>query len=202
MGASIAAGLLLGAGSYAALWADPPSDYRNFLILSGCAAAGFFAFRMTSGKSVVLVGDAGVATEQGGDVSRLLWSEIEAIRYEDDHLVLVGASNKLRIPSQSHTRAIRAVLAETAERLPKVLEVSKKLVDTLPKTSGEGPSPVRVESLQIAGKRCLVSKQVLTFERDARLCPTCTSIYHREHVPETCVTCERPLGKEAIGIEG
>lgn len=202
LGASVAAGLLLGAGTYAIRWSDPPVDYGNFLVLGGLAAAGYFAFRMLTGKTVARVGDAGVAIEQGGELTRLLWCEIESVRYVEGDLVLVGAKTTLRLPSQCHTRAIRAVLAEAAQRLPQIVDVSSKLLKELPKVEGENPQPGAVESLQIAGKRCLVTKQVLTFERDARLCPNCTSVYHRDHVPETCVTCERPLGAAALTIEG
>ncbi len=201
MGASVAAGLLLGAGTYASKWSDPPVDYGNFLLLGGLAAAGYFVFRMTSGKTVVRVGDAGVALEQGGELARLLWSEIESVRYKDQCLSLVGANTTLRLPSQSHTRAIRAVLAEAANRLPKILDVPAKVLEQLPTVAGDNPKPVSVESLQVAGKRCLVTNQVLTFERDARLCSHCTSIYHRDHVPAICVTCERPLGDTAVALD-
>jgi hypothetical protein len=200
MGTSIGAGLLLGTGCYATWLQDPAPEYGNFLLLGGLVVGAVFAFRVTSAAMAVLVGDAGVAIERGGEVSRLLWSELQSVRYEAGHLVLVGAQTTLRLPSQSHTRAIRAVLAEAAERLPKVLDVPAKLADELPKVSGEHPKPEPVAALQIAGKRCQVTNQILTFERDARLCPVCTSVYHREHVPAVCVTCEHPLGKAAVSV--
>lgn len=202
MGASVISGLLLGAGSYAVKGMEPPADYGNFLLLGGLGAAGYFAFRILSGKTIIYVGDAGVAVEQGGELTRLLWSEIESIRYDAEHLVLSGANTTLRIPSQSHTRAIRAVLAEAAERHPKILDVPAKVVERLPAVKGENPKPGPVASLQIAGKRCRATNQILTFERDARLCPHCASIYHRDHVPNACVTCERPLGNAALTIAG
>jgi hypothetical protein len=202
VGASVVAGLLLGAGTYAIQWSEPPVDYGNFLLLGGVVAAGFFAFRLTSGKTVARVGDAGVALEQGGDLARLLWSEIQSVRYKDGHLVLVGVHTTLRLSSQCHTRAIRSVLAEAAKRLPKILDVPGKLLNELPAVTGGSPKPGPVESLQIAGKHCLVTQQLLTFERDARLCPNCTSIYHRDHVPALCVTCERELGDAAIKVDG
>jgi hypothetical protein len=200
LGAAVVSGVLLGAGSYAAQAMDPPADYRNFLFLGGVVAAALFAFRISSGKSVVCVGDAGVAVEQRGENTRLLWSEVTSIRYEEQQLVLAGVNATLRLPSQRHARAIRAVLAEAARRLPRILDVSKKIVDSLPAVTGGGPKVEPVASLQIAGKRCLVTKEILTFERDARLCPNCTSVYHRDHVPSTCVTCERPLGDAALSV--
>ncbi|MGE5788706.1 MAG: hypothetical protein ACM3ZE_29210 [Myxococcales bacterium] len=199
--AAVIAGLLLGAGCYSAWIAETPNEYQSFLLLGGIAVLGFFVFRISSGREVVFVGDAGVAVEQGGELTRLLWFEIESIRYQGSHLVLTGANTTLRLPSQCHTRAIRAILAETASRLPKILDVPAKLVDQLPKVVGEDPSPRPITSLQVAGKRCQVTNQVLTFERDARLCPVCTSIYHRDHVPAKCANCEQPLGSAAVAVE-
>lgn len=201
LGSSVIAGLLLGAGTQASFFADPPKEYSNFLVLGGLASLGYFVFRITSGREVVYVGDAGVAVEQGGELTRLLWFEIESIRYQDAHLVLTGANTTLRLPSRCHARAIRAILAEAAERLPKILDVPNKLLDQLPVVGAEGPKPSPVASLQVAGKRCQVTNQVLTFERDARLCPVCTSLYHRDNVPKTCVNCKHPLGDDAVRVE-
>lgn len=201
LGSSIAAGLLLGAGTHSAWLADPPKVYQNFLFLAGIAALGYLIFRITSGREVVYVGDAGVAVEQGGELTRLLWFEIESVRYEAPDLVLSGANTTLRLPRHCHARAIRTILAEVAERLPKILDVPAKLIEQIPEVKGEGPKPLRVESLQVAGKRCQVSNQVLTFERDARLCPVCTSIYHRDSVPKICVNCDQPLGSSAVALD-
>lgn len=202
LAAAVVAGLLLGAGTYSAWIAESPKEYQNFLFLGGLAALGLFVFRISTGREVVFVGDAGVAVEQGGELTRLLWFEIESIRYQSSHLVLSGANTTLRLPSRCHTRAIRAILAEAARRLPQILDVPAKLVDELPKVVGEDPKPMPIEGLQVAGKRCQVTKQVLTFERDARLCPVCTTIYHRDHVPATCANCKQPLGNAAVALEG
>lgn len=201
LGSSIAAGLLLGAGTHSAWLAEQPKEYQNFLFLAGIAALGYFIFRITSGREVVYVGDAGVAVEQGGELTRLPWFEIESVRYDAPYLVLSGAHTTLRLPRHCHARAIRTTLAEVAERLPKILDVPAKLIEQIPEVKGEGPKPLRVESLQVAGKRCQVSNQVLTFERDARLCPVCTSIYHRDSVPKICVNCDQPLGSAAVALD-
>jgi hypothetical protein len=201
MAAAVAAGLLLGAGCYAAFSSGQYADYKNFLVLGGLIAIAVFVFQSNSVQSIVYVGDAGVAISKSGELTRLLWSEIRSIRYESEHLVLLGAQTSLRLPSRFHTRAIRAILGQAAERLPKILDVPGKLLKDLPVVEGDNPKPGPVESLQVAGKRCLVTDQLLTFERDARVCPVCTSIYHSAHVPATCVTCERPLGDAAVAIE-
>jgi hypothetical protein len=195
----LGAGLCLGAATYGHYVMTPEAEYRSFLVLGSLVGLGLTLFRVTRNRSQVLVGDAGVAIEQNGELTRLLWWEIQSIRYRAEALVLVGANTSLHLSSRVHTRAIRAVLAEAAERLPNLLDVPAKLVDELPKLN-DAPQPQAepVHSLQIAGKRCVVSQQVITVERDARLCPNCASVYHREQLPKTCVTCHRELGKRAV----
>jgi primosomal protein N' len=47
--------------------------------------------------------------------------------------------------------------------------------------------------VQVAGRRCAKCDAVITFEVDARLCAQCGQVYHREHVPDRCVTCDAEL---------
>jgi hypothetical protein len=47
--------------------------------------------------------------------------------------------------------------------------------------------------LQVAGRRCKATDRVISYEPDARLCPTCGEAYHRDHVPETCLTCDHEI---------
>ena len=200
-GPLLIAGLCLGAGSYTHFVMEPPAEYQGFLILGGLVALGFSAFRWTGRGSQVLVGDAGVALERGGEVNRLLWWEIKSIRYESESLVLVGENTKLTLSSHLHVRAIRAVLKEAVERLPNILDVPAKLVDELPKLKEQiEPKAAPVQSLQVAGKRCAKSQQVITVERDARLCPNCASVYHYKQLPKVCVNCKGDLGKRAIAV--
>jgi hypothetical protein len=196
-----AAGALAGAGTYAAVLTEPPSEYRGYLFLGSLVAAVFWLYRVVTTNNDVLVGDAGVAIEKAGEVQRLLWSEIQSIRYENQHLVLLGAHTTLRIPELFHTQAIRSILKEAAERLPKIIDVPAKLVDELPTlVAAKPPQPQAVHALQIAGKRCVVSKQVITVERDARLCRNCMTVYHRTKVPTICVTCDRELAGNTLTL--
>jgi hypothetical protein len=196
----VVAGLSLGAVSYGYFFV-PTSEYQTTLVVVFFVAQGIALYRGFANQTKILVGDAGVAIEQTTEQNRLLWWEIKSVRYETESLVLVGETTSLRIPSQVHTRAIRAILAEAAERLPNILDVPSKIANELP-TLKDAPQPPakRVESLQIAGKRCASTRQVITVERDARLCPQCASVYHRNNLPQVCVTCHRELGKNAVAL--
>jgi len=59
---------------------------------------------------------------------------------------------------------------------------------------------VKIDSLQIAGKNCAASDRPIAFERDARLCPNCAEVYHKDSVPKKCVTCENDLGDRAVKV--
>jgi hypothetical protein len=189
-----------GAVTYSSFGAAEPSEYRNLLLGLGAAALAIALYRYLSTASTVLVGDAGVALERGGEVERLLWWEIASIRQEAGGLVLRGAHTNLRIDPTQYAQAARAILREARERLPAVLDISDKLVDGLPKppSSTQEPPAEPVRSLQIAGKRCAVSKDVISVERDARLCPKCATVYHRDRLPKACLTCHVELGSRAV----
>jgi hypothetical protein len=37
------------------------------------------------------------------------------------------------------------------------------------------------------GKRCAESDVIISYEPDARVCPRCERVYHKDHVPKSCV---------------
>jgi hypothetical protein len=63
----------------------------------------------------------------------------------------------------------------------------------LMRETDEPSEKVPFEPVQVAGRKCVVCAAVITFEVDARLCGRCGQVYHREHVPERCATCDGEL---------
>jgi len=185
--------LALGAGFYSGWISDPAGEYAMPLIGVGLVGLGFGAFRLLRGARPVRVGDAGVATEQGSEMLRLLWCEIEGISLDHEQLVVRGKASSIAVPLELHARAASRILKEAALRLPAILDVPRNLVDRLPPPTDEDAPIVVVAGLQIAGHRCRSSKEVITFERDARLCPNCAEVYHHRHLPKNCMTCERSM---------
>ena len=51
---------------------------------------------------------------------------------------------------------------------------------------------------QVAGRRCAATDKIISFERDARLCPNCAQVYHKDNVPKECVTCGTEVAGRAV----
>jgi hypothetical protein len=187
-----------GAITYESFFAAAPTGYRDLVLGLGAVALVVVLYRYVSTSATVLVGDAGVALERGGEVERLLWWEIERIRQEEGKLVLRGANTTLRLEPGQYAQAVHAILKEARERLPSLLDVSERDVEALPKSTAKEPASEPIRSLQIAGKRCAISKTVISVERDARLCPKCATVYHRNQLPQICSTCAAELGGRAV----
>jgi hypothetical protein len=190
--------LLLGAGVYAQWLRDSPLEYSPFLLIAG--AAGLIGSMIVGGAGLapIRIGDLGVAVEKKGELVRVPWCDIERIHVDGQHLVLEGEEQRLRIPLAAQRVAAAWVLREAARRVPDVLDVKQSVVDELPLPKEDDGERVAVEVLQITGRRCAATDKVITFEREARVCPTCAQVYHKDSVPKVCVTCEEPLGEKAL----
>lgn len=190
----------LGAGVYAQWFQDPPLGFASWLVAGGAVVLGGALWFGDSGAVPVRVGDAGLAIEKGSELSRLAWCDIERIYTEKDELVVKGDELTLTLPLKAHALAAAWVLSEAARRVPDVLDVQRKLADELPKPRETDGTVVKIDSLQIAGKNCAASDRPIAFERDARLCPNCAEVYHKDSVPKKCVTCENDLGDRAVKV--
>ena len=58
-------------------------------------------------------------------------------------------------------------------RLPKIVKVDEAGKRTIPLATQPGGEEVPVSGDQVAGRRCAATGKVISFERDARLCPEC-----------------------------
>ena len=146
------------------------------------------------------VGDAGVAIERGSEVVRLLWCDMDSIKIIGANLVIAGDGTKLELPVAAHKLAVAWVLKEAAQRVPDVLDIKRNAVDGLPEARDTDGERLVVKDLQIAGRRCAESDEMITLERDARVCESCGQVYHHHHVPQSCVTCEAGLDKNALRV--
>ena len=172
---------------------QPAASSAPALLFIGVACTVYFAWQLGREGTIVRVGDAGVALEKGDEIERLLWCDMERIRVDQDHLVLSGTGPTLTIAHASHALALSWILKEAAERLPKVIDVAPAFADKLPKPEASDGTLGPIQSLQTTGRRCAKSRKIIRYERDARLCTVCTQVYMRDDVPDTCVTCGRPL---------
>jgi hypothetical protein len=191
--------VLLGAGVYGQ-WlrgmARPelaePHPYAAYLLLAGALVlAGIGLFGPRSVKPV-RVGDAGVGLEKdGGEIERLEWRDVTRILLGADMVTFQGAGAVVAIPVKQHPQAAARAVAEAKRRIPKKLEEGDGTA--LPKLEDDEGEVMPLEKPQLAGARCKASDVLIAFEKDARLCGRCGEVYHKDHVPERCETCDARL---------
>ena len=196
----MAGALALGAGVYAQWIRDPAQPWAQYLVAGGALVLGVSLWFGDTSADPIRVGDAGVATEKGSELIRLAWCDMEHIRIERGQLVLVGDELTLKIPLAAHGKTASWILKEAVGRVPDALDVKNRERDGLPDPKEDDGELVRVENVQVAGRHCAASDTPISMERDARVCPTCAQVYHREHVPKKCVTCDDTLGPRAYAV--
>jgi hypothetical protein len=188
VGAGLLGALVLGAGVYEQWLRDPPFKYSPYLIVVGALGVVGGLMHGDLARFPVRVGDAGVAIENGTELKRLAWCDMRRIHVDRGALVLEG-DPLLKLAISTHRAAVSWILKEAVERVPQALDVKANLVESLPQPQENAGTRVPIEMLQIAGRHCASSQKPIAFERDARLCPVCAQVYHKEHVPKSCVTC-------------
>jgi len=151
-------------------------------------------------ETALLVGDGGVGVDDGSDDGprRILWCDIEKISSDGSALIVQGRELKITAPLSSQPQAAAWVLREAHARIPGVIKLDHAEQELIPKASEDAGERQPLAGAQVAGRRCKATDRVISFEPDARLCPRCGEVYHKDSVPETCSTCEGPLGSNAI----
>lgn len=190
--------LALGAGVYGQWVKDPPISYAVYLLAVGALGLGVALWFGDLSGVPVRVGDAGVALEKGAELVRLGWCDIESVSIEGKQLFVKTNEMSFAIPIAAHPQAVAWLLKESVQRVPDIVNVKRREMRQLPKPDEAAGEELRVEGLQVAGRHCKESDKLISFEKDARLCPNCCEVYHRLHVPNICATCEQPLGSRAI----
>lgn len=192
--------IALGAGVYAEWISDPAHKFAPYVVTGGAVALGAALWFGDRGALPVRVGDAGIAIEKGNELVRLGWCDIKRLYVEHRQLVAKGEDLTLSVPIGAQPLAVAWILAECARRVPDIVDVKGSVTDDLPEPKEGDGEPLVIDSAQVAGKHCASSGEVIAFERDARLCPTCGQVYHKAHVPKKCVTCGAAVGESAISV--
>ncbi len=168
------------------------------MVAGGALVLGAALWFGDAGAIPVRVGDAGVAVERGSEIIRLAWCDMEQIYVERGFLIMSGDGLKLELPMAAHKSAAAWILKEAVRRVPDVMDVKGSTVESLPEPKDTDGELVTISGVQVAGRRCAESDEIITFEGDARLCPRCGQVYHRSHVPKKCVTCGEEIAGKAI----
>jgi len=187
-------GLALGAGVYAGLILEdgaPSTRYAPYLLAGGIVLLTLYFFFGRSGGLPLRVGDLGVGTEEGEDVHRLAWYQIQSVSLIEGALKLKPVGRAIVVPLASHPAAARRIAAEAKARIPERCELEGA---SLGPPADDDPQ-VEVEPPQVTNLRCAASDTAIAVEKDVRLCGACGVVYHRKHVPPVCVECGRSFGR-------
>lgn len=193
----MAGALALGAGVYGQWIREPALPWAQYLVAGGAVTLGIALWFSDLGADPIRVGPVGVAVEKGTELTRIAWCDLKRVYIEDKALRLEGDDLLLSVPLAAHPHAAAWILKEAVARVPDALDVKGNATDGLPEPKDGDGEQVVVENLQITGRHCAESDTAISFERDARLCPTCAQVYHRDHTPEKCVTCGGGLAGRA-----
>lgn len=194
LGVSILAGLALGVGAYGIWGMTPSMNAASYILGAGAIAlVGVLLWGDMDG-TIVRVGDGGVAWERGGKLQhRVAWYEMTEVNLTDGVIRLQTEVRPWLLPVASNPSAAAYVMEQANKRIgSRVRANSSELKELLGRKRDNGQL-VNVEASQSTGLRCASSNAAITFEQDARRCRHCGQLYHREHLPERCVSCDHPL---------
>ena len=205
-GAAGVAAALLGAGVYGQFRttfveaADGPMKNASYVLGVGALALAAIVLVFPEMPKPILVGDAGVALETSADEEeRIYWCDVLDIKIDSGALVVRSEEATIKASLEEHPQAAAWILAEARARVPDVVALtSAEVKEVAPKDEAAGETRA-VPELQIAGRHCAATGDAITFAPDARLCPRCLECYHREHVPDACVSCGGPLSETIEG---
>jgi hypothetical protein len=166
--------------------------YAAWVAAAGFVLLGAAVWLGTTGDAAVRVGDPGIAQEKG-DLKRIPWSGVESIAWEEGTESLVvsgklegGGSLTFKIRRKVHADAIAWILKEARERAEELVDVPESVTESLPKASQHSGQVIKLDPMQLVGRRCAESDEVIAYEPDARVCGRCERVYHKAHVPKKC----------------
>jgi hypothetical protein len=195
--AGMAGALLLGAGVYAQWVREPPLSYAPFMVAVGGIVLAFALWKSSVELGSVRVGEGGVALEQGSEIVRIFWCDVERIALDGDRISVRSRQQSIVFPIEAHPKATTWLVSEAGRRVPDVVSMSRTEIEKFGEPKELDGEIVSVEQLQVAGRHCRASGKPISFERDARLCPNCGETYLKDQVPKKCVTCQQDLGARA-----
>jgi len=189
-------GVALGAGLWASLLLEPgrpAASYGPYALAVGVALlAGFLLARRTG--QVLRIGELGLAIEVDGKLVRTAWYELRRVSFANASLRLNKTEGRpLTIPLRSHPAAVARIAAEALKRIPKRVDLDEDALARIGYPAERGEQ-LMVDPPQVTGQHCRASEQILTFEKDVRMCARCGALYHRARVPRRCSECTSKLG--------
>jgi hypothetical protein len=182
----------IGAGVMGQYFRPDPVPYAVWALAGGALFVGVALWISSSGEAAVRVGDAGIAIEKGG-LKRLSWWGIESLAWNGADRALeiagkdeAGSELRVRVGVKSQPQAVAWIVREARARIPDIADLSEEVLEQLPKALKDTAPVIRLDPIQVVGRRCADTDKVIAYEPDARVCPRCERVYHKAHVPESC----------------
>lgn len=189
--------LALGAGTFGQFFSQLVEEgeaYRPalWLFAGGSLFIGIAIWLGTSAEAALRVGDTGITIEKGG-LARIPWWKVASITWDqsDVSLVVNGKDESdreytVRVSSRAHNDAVAWIVKEATDRVPNRIDLSEEVRAKIPAADPHAGTSIRLEPMQLVGKRCATSGKIIAYEPDARICPMCELVYHKLNVPKKC----------------
>lgn len=172
------------------------SEHNTVWIERGRHVAGLFP--ILAGLAGVLyrrapkpvrVGDAGIGLEDGRDVRRIPWYEVQSVAGSATGLEIKTAGTTINISRREHPAAVDEISRQVRHRLP------SRVADSVrpPGSERSLESVIPLGKRQLAGEKCAKTGKPITFEADAAVCSRCEAVYLKAEMPEACVICQAQL---------
>jgi hypothetical protein len=163
-----------------------------YLIAGGAVLTGATIWLGTSSEMPLRVGDPGIAIERG-EVRRMPWWGVSQISFESGNLAIVvtgkdeaGSAWTFKVPLKAHAEAVGWLVKEALDRIPKVVDISDRVLEGLPAANPHAGMKIDLEPLQVVGKRDAITGKTISYEPDARVCTRCERVYFKRTVPKKC----------------
>lgn len=177
-----------------------PFKYAPFILAGGALLVGIAIWFGTSGDPALRVGDGGVGVEKG-TTRRIPWHQVESVTFTGAAVKVMGKDDTeqpLTITASltSHPQAAAWIVAEARKRIGSLVDVPEgaPIPEKIPSVE------MKMEALRVVGRHCAHSGKVISYEPDARVCPRCERIYHRELLPQECL-CGAQLRAPEAGTD-
>jgi hypothetical protein len=163
-----------------------PLKVAPYFLVGGSVLVAIAIWLGTSGEPPIRVGDGGIGLEKG-DLRRMPWFAVERVEWRGEAVRVAGKDEAgapfgIVATLATHPQAAAWIVKEARERVPSVVDVPREA--TLPEPIAY--ESIALEPAQVVGRQCVASGTVIGYEPDARICPRCERVYHKDHVPTAC----------------